>query len=1145
MGREFTKEQQAAIDSQGKTIVSASAGSGKTTVMIEKIIRLIKDGCHVDEILAVTFTKKAAAQMKEKLSKALISAINDASTDLEKRKSLKERLSEVPTADISTIHSFCSKLIKTHFFTAGVSNSFRVIAGDDAEGTALQAEALEELLDEGYEQKEELFAHLISVYWRKKSDKTLRKIFLETYEHLRSRADYLDYIELTKKQDERTFKDVCADLWQKLQEKCRYYYDLVENENIFFQENQGRNQQLKLCEQLLNALDEILNCKDYFEACAIQKPSFAQKSRSEKDSAEYLDHVERLGYLKEKIQDIYVSEFQATKSVKEEKEAFLNAAKTAAAVAEYLLRFDEKYAKLKAERGVLDYNDLEHIALKLLNDEAIIAEMREKYRYVFVDEYQDVNPVQEAIISKISGDNLFLVGDVKQSIYGFRGSKSRFFVEKQEEFSKIGENLYMSRNFRSSDAVLDAVNSQFVLAMTKSVCDIDYARGSFMERGGMYALSSGRVQIHLFGKDKKTRTEGRGVYSVKANTKKKETQSSRLAKAIKRIIETEYLSDYYNTEDKCMRKVSYSDIAILSRKKEGEIAKTVAALSAENIPVTSVAAVNVCEYAEIKTLIDILSLIDNAQQDIPLCSALLSAIGNLTAEDLAKIRLQYPDEDFFRNACEKYKTECADALSQKLQTFYAYFNKLRSLSRVVSAGELIATILTETDMEARLLSKQNGEMCLKRIHRFIEEASIDGGLSVHAFLARLRDLDYEIKHNENGGDNSVKVMTMHSSKGLEFPVVIVDNLSAHFRGSDKDEVLVEEKYGLAPRAFFSDKMLKSKTLLRRLYDIKDDESSIADELNLYYVALTRAQYALHMLFESRPTMANVKYANSFAEFTNFSVWEKYVVEEIEEEAEKSDIDLVPFYPDKLLTEKIIDAYEWKYPHAGYENLPVKSSASDLMREGAWKDEVQEDDTAYRAAQKAERIFGLDNPKDETDARMGTVYHAFLERFDFSILKNANDENLRSEISKTCETMAKLGIADVELLSEDKLVEILQNPIFSQLQSSKLYKEQQFTVLLPVHETYALKKGVDAILAKEKDDEEMIFQGAIDLLAVEDDCVRIIDYKYSNGGAEYLRSHYALQLYLYKKAVAKIMQIDERKISCTIVNICKGYQVEMG
>ena len=197
-------------------------------------------------------------------------------------------------------------------------------------------------------------------------------------------------------------------------------------------------------------------------------------------------------------------------------------------------------------------------------------------------------------------------------------------------------------------------------------------------------------------------------------------------------------------------------------------------------------------------------------------------------------------------------------MAHKLRSFYAYFEEIRRLSRVLDAGELLTRIMSDTRMEADLLTRAGGVGALKRIHRFIEEAVTPEPLCVHAFLDRLRDLSYKIEYSENGGEDSVKVLTMHSSKGLEYPIVILDNLSASFRGVDRDEVYVEEKYGLASYAFDSKTMTKSSTLLRRLHEIREAESSIADDLNLYYVALTRAKYGLHMLFESRTAMADVK-----------------------------------------------------------------------------------------------------------------------------------------------------------------------------------------------------------------------------------------------------------------------------------------------
>ena len=257
----FTTEQQQAIDATGRTIVSASAGSGKTTVMIEKIIRLIQGGCSVKEILAVTFTKKAASQMKEKLSKALIQTINAPETSAQKKTQLKAQLAEVSNADISTIHSFCARLIRSHFYLAGVDNNFRVIGSEDAEGLAMQNATIDELFEEGYEQKDQAFQTLLSVYWRKKSDNTLREILLSTYTNLRDRADYRQYLQNSGEFSTQTFENVAQDLFVILKEKCAYYLKMLETEKAYF-EAQGIKNQTALCTELCTFLKSVISAQD-------------------------------------------------------------------------------------------------------------------------------------------------------------------------------------------------------------------------------------------------------------------------------------------------------------------------------------------------------------------------------------------------------------------------------------------------------------------------------------------------------------------------------------------------------------------------------------------------------------------------------------------------------------------------------------------------------------------------------------------------------------------------------------------------------------------------------------------------------------------------------------------------------------------
>ncbi len=1154
----FTPEQLAAIEAEGKTIVSASAGSGKTTVMIEKILRLIVSGTDVKEILAVTFTKKAAAQMKEKLRKELIKAINGPDTAPQQRTLLKNQLAEVPGADISTIHSFCSKLIRSHFFAAGVDSDFSVIGEDDADGAQLKSKALDEVFDEAYEEGEESFMRLLSVYWRKKSDNRLRGILSGAYSALRMRADYREFLQSAALFTEEKFEEISSQLFERLKEKCRYYSARAEAEKRYFEEI-GREKSVKNAEEIIDALSGLIAAEDYFSACAQPCPAFSAKERLKKeDSPEFASHVAVLADVKEKVKNIFVKDNAEVLSREQELENYLCSGKTAESLSKYLLRFDEKFGALKREKALLDYNDLEHIALELLSMPQIAEELRAKYRYVFVDEYQDVNPVQEKILSTVSGENVFLVGDIKQSIYGFRGSKSVFFAEKQKEFESIaGSNsLYLTRNFRSSDAVLEAVNEQFLRAMTKENSDLEYARGSYMEKGGRYEAQSGRVQIHFVPKESaKKETENRGIYSVEASWLKEKNAASAYAKQIRHIIESERNARYYDPDAGVYKRVEYADIAVLSRKKNGRITDVIAALSEEGIPVTASAAVNICDYPEVKALIDILSLIDNADQDIPLCSALLSALGELTADDLSKIRLAYPQEYFFRNCCRSYAEEKKDLLAHKLQLFYEYFSKLRALSAVADAGELLTKILSETRMEARLLSRDNGAGCLKRIHRLISETLVPEPLSVHEFLDRLRALGYRIEYSENGGENAVRVLTMHASKGLEYPVVILDDLSLPFHGADKDEVLLSEEFGLAPKCYSPESMTVSTTVLRRLCEKKSQEDSVKDELNLFYVALTRAKYALHLMFTERTPAPDVRYAKSFAQFVDFSVWEKYVSEERVFELPYQERTALVTSPDRELTDEIVRAFSWKYPFAGSENLAVKSSATALLSaedEDKPRPYVQEYFSVPALFQEPEETEWKEEnagrKRDEKSGPLaGTAYHAFLEHFDFSLLEPVRNDrealaDLAAENMERLRREKLLPEEQLALLDKSKLARILSNSVFYELSGMRLYKEQQFLVALPAREIW--KKETAA--CGDCGDEEVLFQGAVDLLAVgESGEVRVIDYKYSRGDKEYLRRHYAPQLDLYKKAVAKIMRVAPSAIRCTIVNIRRDFQVEIG
>lgn len=1146
----FTPEQQDAIDKQGRVIVSASAGSGKTTVMIQKMIDLICDKkIDVTRILAVTYTKKAAASMKDKLRKALVKAINNPATSVEDKERLKAQYRLVPLADISTIHSFCAKFIRTHFYLTEVGNKFGIMAEDDANGMAIRARAIENLFEEAYANDEEDFKTLLSVYYRKKNDNPLREVILKTHSTVRTHVDYVKELQESGDDSDEKFDQVCGELFAWFVKKCKIYREELSQLYAFF-DGIGRADFVEYCTEVMDRINEWIDAGDIFTLANMVWKKLPNKPKTvENDPPELLAAADRLERLRKKIKDnLDVERGKKTLQTREEeRRRFSLSMALAKPLGQYVIRFDKEYSRLKKLRGLLDYNDLEHIALGLLRLDDVAAEMHGKYDYVFVDEYQDVNPVQEAIINAVAGENLFLVGDVKQSIYAFRGSKSKFFAEKYALFRATPgmHALKLTKNFRSASPILDAVNKQFKRIMTDKNTEVSYKDDGVMAFGELYEQGAGRVQVHFIGKDEREKASPiTGVYSVMENTAKREMELSTLAKKIREIIERELKSEYYSVEKGKYLPVRYSDIAVLDRWKKGEIGDVARALAAEGVPISTESPLNICDFPEIKVLIDLLKLIDNKQQDIPLASVLLSPIGGLTEDDLAAIRLGTKGAVHinFRTACQKYKDTYADETAQKLDAFFKYYEEIRRFAQVKDAGEVLTRVVAEKQMEAGLLGGINGENCLKRIHRFIEETRNPEPLDVHAFLARLKMLGNTVYYFENGGENAVHVMTMHGSKGLEFPVVIASGLGRGFRFDDeKTESFYVDGYGLALKAYDPEKMTYSSTLLRLLYKRRELLETVRDEMNLYYVALTRAQYALHMIFNEENPFPDIYYGTSFQDITDFSLWQEYKMDGAGVELPYLERQALPVDTDETLVQKIIDAQGWQYSHSGCENMPAKTSPTALMK----LLEAKTPEERVHAFVEVDETSGEEPADSETDTVKGSAYHAFLEHFDFALLDSVkgNRDGLRTLVDENLAAMRQGELLPEEylaVLDTEKLVEVLSNSVFYRLRDVRLYKEQQFLTALPSSEVLAMV-GDDCEDCPSCN-EDMLFQGAIDLLAVGDGCAEIIDYKYSRKGQDSLLKTYAMQLRLYRMAVSKALKIPMDKISCTIVNIFYGFEM---
>ena len=1112
----LTPEQSAAIESSGKTIVSASAGSGKTFVMIEKLTRAIEAGADIDEVLAVTFTKKAAAQMKDKLRDALIKKVERA--EGVKKSHIKAQISKIPSANISTIHSFCSRLLRTYFYAIGIDGGFDIMSDDDALAKDLKARVIDGIFERRYESEDSDFIHLLKCFAKKRSDNALRRLILESYSSVRNVAHYREMLENTSKlYTDEGFSEICGELSRIFAEKYSAMEEAVKEFRSTFPHTKNDEKYQKIFDEMLVALQTAKEGGVFAPHLSFTVTTKPRDPEEDKEAGEIFKQF------KADVSERYSAVRKGILDEESERELFFKSGKTAAAFSALLLEFDSEYTAIKRDENKLDYNDLEHLTLQLLQDENLKKEINSKYRYVFVDEYQDVNPVQEEIISAI-GQNVFLVGDVKQAIYGFRGSKSVFFSDKFKDFEGGAENaLKLSSNFRSSATVLNFVNDLFSEVMRQESCGFDYAKSSMMTAGGAYPEGCGSAQIHIFGTEEKTE-QNRGVYSVIADGR--DTTHTREGLAVLQLVERalgkdkpEDCADAHYGQHFDLKKGDYvdtqpGDICILTRKnKGGSTEGIVRALKDAGYSLSGAQEGNICQLPEVKQMLDILSFIDNSEQDIPLVSTMLSPLGGFSEDELAAIRIAAKREGriSFRQCVKLYRANGRGIIAEKLNTFSQNLENLRNLSEIMSAGELIDYILAQSSLEAEL-SANGGE----KLNNILKLAAEGQKLTLSAFLEKIKSGGYDIKAPAAAPSDSIKIMTMHAAKGLEFPVVIIADICRTFKGMDYSELPFDEKYGFAPKCYDPENMLVYPTLLRRLTKLRADREELKNELNLFYVACTRAMCKLHVLAEeseeySRMDSLEAKRYSQLFNMQAFPLEELPLREEIGSQAEE-----VTYIgePDGELYAAVSSHFMQTYSRADSVELPVKSSASAILK-------ALREEEPYFAEHT---LFGGEG---ETSAERGTAYHRFLELCDFSV---KSLDGIKNELINFLQS-GRITQRQAELLNAEELCEIVNMPVFADLEGAELFREQEFLCRL---------RACD-LLATEADDHVLV-QGAIDLLTRGSFGVRIIDYKYSKKTDVELIETYSKQLDLYKKAVSIIWHVPESEIGAVIINIRTRRQI---
>ncbi len=991
-----------------RILVSASAGSGKTTVMIERILRLIGDGVKLNNMLVCTFTKASAADMRAKLY-----------AEMSKR-GFKNELKELSRADISTIDSFCQRLVCKYFYVIGIDPQFEVL--DDGESMALKGEAVEKAIAESQTIDED-FARLCEILRTKRRNGKIKEALTAIMDFRSINPDSVPSYKYDSGETEDKVKNYLAFYKDKVRKAIEGLFEVIDERELYAELITALESGVGTYKRRKLKNPDVKPCVDYLKAIV-------------KDYRETVDEAEKL--MPQSLSRNYIN-------------ALLNAAN----------RAYERYKAEKTRRSAVDFADLENMALEILRSD-MGAEIRKKYTYVFVDEYQDINPLQETILSKVSdGNKLFMVGDLKQSIYAFRGCAPQIFKQKYDMYGggEGGKLIKLDTNYRSAKKIISFVNDVFGNIMTDEFGGVEYRLNPM----SAFKEEDGYVKLHVItGKEISPNVSG--VYSVRAENdaslSKKEAEANLIAFRIKELLSSSEL-------------VSLSDIAILTRSMGTLEDLVIEKLRQINIPVSLKENAYYRTHPVSGQLISFLRLIDNRLDDKAMALSMLSALGGFGENELADIRLN-GEGSFY---------ECVlNSPNEKVGDFIRKLDRYYELSLIKNVDELADIIVSECGYfnYAFKLGNDAAEV----LDKFLEFL---GGCPYKSVLSStLKYIDEHDPYAElSGNENSVKLMTIHKSKGLEFKYVFLIGLGESFNLKDLSKsIYVGSEICMDVyddhTAFCSDLKFIKRTVERK--------KLLEEELRIFYVALTRAQFGLELfgsLSDSNISIAAYRAQPAkivdLGECTSPISWlapmliyaKEYDMSEISVEESEPRKVLIGSADFKLV-EKLTDYFDFSLP----KSAPIKSYVSKLAHE--------DDEPA---------IIMTEEPTEGNSIERGNAYHRAMEKIDF----------LSPDLSVIDEE-------DMELIDKDKLLVAAEKMSGFK---GKVYKEKPFMLRLDASELGEGGMG------------NVLVQGVIDLLIIDGDSATIVDYKTGAAHGRF-ESGYIKQVNLYALATQRLLGIKEVK-----------------
>ena len=839
MATNWTAEQRRAIETPGSLIVSAAAGSGKTAVLTERIARHILEGASPDDLLVVTFTRAAAAEMKKRIGDRLSALAAQQQGDEAAR--LYGAAESIGRANISTIDGFCSHVLRRHFDIAGLDPAFR--AGEEAENLALRQEALDELMERYYAQKG--FSDLVDAFGE---EAEFSAQFLRLYDFIMAQPEPMEWL--------RGAIDK-YDITEEELGRCPAAEEYLK----------GLKVRLGACMDILRSRrDEI--AEDYPKTAAILDDDLTQLGGAllQKSLRGYANQLSACAFATfsmrgaEKSYSEYVKKPRDDMKKEVKKHIALSGkpigrqAKLLAGIKPLLDMlysftgdFIALYSEKKEQAGIIDYADMEHIALGLLRLPAVAKEYRDRFSFVFIDEYQDCSPLQNALFSALARpDNLFIVGDVKQSIYGFRMAEPTMFTERIDEFSRRDAALHLSANFRSSNEVIEGVNSIFTPIMTRETGGVDYDETARLVHGRRDA-SPGGAELHVISRSAPLDTGDAADENTEEQLLAAEAEALFAAGRIRELLGESFTDRKGNT-----RNYKYSDIVILHSSPKNVAEAWVRTLSREGIPVYAELTGGYFDAIEVQIFLNLLAIIDNPLQDIPLISVLRSPIGGFSTEELITLRADCREGLFYEAL--KAGADRDTPLGHKAGGFLGRLKRWRAQGELYDITELIAMLLEDTGFENYVSALPGGQSRRANLEALIKNAGIysNSGHGIRGFLRfmeKARSGD-SLGAAQIASANVVRLISIHKSKGLEFPAVILGGLSVNFNKKSRSSVLVlDSSLGIglkAARGNSRELNLYHSAIAERIW-----RREISERMRLLYVAMTRASEKLIMLCSFR------------------------------------------------------------------------------------------------------------------------------------------------------------------------------------------------------------------------------------------------------------------------------------------------------